>query len=94
MDGNCGEFVADVEEGTFLVGVWGRGNFVLFNKFIFLDVNGVVVGRDGSGNDDASCIDGRGSEEDDETTGVSGCDNDNGNENFNVLHVRSRQHTD
>ena len=54
----------------------------------------VVVGRDGSGNDDGSCIDGRGSEEDDETTGVSGCDNDNGNENFNVLHVRSRQHTD
>ena len=54
----------------------------------------VVVGRDGSGNDDGSCIDGRGSEEDDETTGVSGCDNDNGNGNFNVLHVRSRQHTD
>ena len=26
----------------------------------------VVVGRDGSGNDDGSCIDGRGSEEDDE----------------------------
>ena len=49
----------------------------------------VVVGRDGSGNDDGS-----GSEEDDETTGVSGCDNDNGNGNFNVLHVRSRQHTD
>ena len=54
----------------------------------------VVVGRDGSGNDDGSCIDGRGSEEDDKTTGVSGCDKDNGNENFNVLHVRSRQHTD
>ena len=53
-----------------------------------------VGGRDGSGNDDGSCIDGRGSEEDDETTGVSGCDNDNGNGNFNVLHVRSRQHTD
>ena len=47
---------------------------------------------DGSGNDDGSCIDGRGSEEDDETTGVSGCDNGNGN--FNVLHVQSRQHTD
>ena len=54
----------------------------------------VVVVRDGSGNDDGSCIYGRGSEEDDETTGVSGCDNDNGNENFNVLHVQSRQHTD
>ena len=51
-------------------------------------------GEDGSGNDDGSCIDGRGSEEDDETTGVSGCVNDNGNGNFNVLHVRSRQHTD
>ena len=31
-------------------------------------------GEDGSGNDDGSCNDGRGSEEDDETTGVSGSD--------------------
>ena len=52
MDGNCGEFVADVEEGTFLVGVWGRGNFVLFNKFIFLDVNGEDEGGGVNGDEE------------------------------------------